>query len=923
MRDGSLTIPFLPRITRTRLFRVAGALAYLVLTGGVGSALAQDPTIVQKQGTVTGRVVALSDRPLAGASLVLEGTTYGDATGDDGRYAFDAPPGTYTLRASFLGFRSESVSVTITAGTSTTQNVTLSPDLLQMEEAITTATFNPYEKLESSVAITTLSALDVETESPQSTADLLKAVPGFYVESSGGEGENNLFSRGLPADGSYRYVALQEDGTEILEPSALDFANPDNFVRLDATLLRVEAVRGGSASTFASDAPGGLINFVSKTGGPHWSGLVKLSAEPHGLLRGDLNVGGPLTESLRMNVGGFYRHDRGLRDAGFTGNRGGQLKASLTWQFDAGHAHLFGKYLNDRTIFYLPVPYRNAATPSSIPGFDLSDGTLTTNDAKEVTVPDPEGEPVTRDLSDGIHPIVRTGGAELLVNLGGGWTLRNTIRLTDINHTFTAIVSLDNPVPATTYADSLLARANAQARLGATEYRFQFATSGTAVDNPSDLNGNGLVVETGWWYNEKPMTTALNDLEVSKTLGSHSLTASLYVSRFTADDFRHWHDLLTEVDERPDRLDLQLLDDTGGVVGRATDRGFRRYGSNYLNHAGTGWISALHLADRWDLGSGFYMELGGRLQRAWFTGMVETVERTDLDGSPPTLFDNQFQTGGGSFLDYDYTFDEWAASVGLNYRFDDHFAVFTRGSRGFRMPNFDQWTASARDDTPGIQRGTSETIWQVEGGVKYSAPPFALFASGFYSRLSEIPFNDQVVGPGGQTVVVQNFGSSRTIGTEIEMSLQPSPHLQITMRTTIQNPVFTELKFVDPQDGELDFAGNRVKRIPLVMFSAKPTYSLGGLSVFGNWKYVGDRFSNNRNTFTLPEYSIVDVGAAYTWRGATLSAQLRNAFNTVGLTEGNPRVDETLSVQEAEAIDVFMGRPVLPRSLQLSLSYRF
>jgi outer membrane receptor protein involved in Fe transport len=868
-------------------------------------------------------VVDPTERPLPGASVVLEGTLYGDAAGDDGGYVITAPPGTYTVRASFLGYRSEAVPITIVADSTVTRRFTLSPDLLQMEEAITTATFNPYEKLESSVAISTLSAQDVETESPQSTADLLKAVPGFYVESSGGEGENNLFARGLPADGSYRYVALQEDGTEIIEPSALDFANPDNFVRLDATLHRVEAVRGGSASTFASDAPGGLVNFVSKTGGPQWGAVATLSAEPHGLVRSDLNVGGPLTESLRMNVGGFYRHDRGLRDPGFTGNRGGQVKGSLTWRFDAGHVRLFGKYLNDRTIFYLPVPYRNPENPTSIPGFDLHDGTLTTDDADVVTVPDPTGDPVTRDLRDGIHPVVRTGGTEVLLDLGGGWSLRNTTRLTDVDHTFTAIVSLDNPVPATAYADSLLTRTNAQANLGATDYRFRYTTSGDGVDDPSALNGNGLVVETGWWYNEKPMSTLLNDLELSKTLGRHSLTASLYLSRFTSEDFRHWHDLLTEVDERPDRLDLTLLnDDEGEVVGRATNRGFRRFGSNYLNHDGTGLISALHLADRWDVGSNFYVELGGRLQRAWFSGSVETVRRTDLDGTPATLFDNQFQTGTGQFLEYDYTFDEWAVSVGLNYQFNDNLALFTRGSRGFRMPNFDQWMASARDETPGIQRGTSETVVQLEGGVKYSAPALALFASGFYTRLDEIPFNDQVVGPGGQTVVAQNFGSSRTIGTEIELSLRPSPHLQLTMRTTIQNPVFTELKFVDPQDGELDFAGNRVKRIPLVMFSAKPTYSLGWLSVFGNWKYVGDRFANNRNTFTLPEYSIVDLGTAFTWRGATLSARLRNVFNTAGLTEGNPRVDETLSADEAEAIDVFMGRPVLPRSLQLSLSYR-
>jgi hypothetical protein len=48
-----------------------------------------------------------------------------------------------------------------------------------------------------------------------------------------------------------------------------------------------------------------------------------------------------------------------------------------------------------------------------------------------------------------------------------------------------------------------------------------------------------------------------------------------------------------------------------------------------------------------------------------------------------------------------------------------------------------------------------------------------------------------------------------------------------------------------------------------------------------------------------------------------------NLFNAVGLTEGNPRVDETLSEEEAETIDVFMGRPVLPRAFQLALSYHF
>ena len=884
---------------------------------------AQEPREEPEEGVVTGRVVDATNQPLPGATLVLAGTSRGDAAGPDGRYRIRAPAGEYTIRASFLGYRSESAAVTLRAGSTRTRNFALRPELLRMNETVTTGAFNPFSKLESSVAITTLNAQEIGTESPQSTADLLKAVPGFYVESSGGEGENNLFARGLPADGSYRYVSLQEDGTQIYEASALDFANADNFVRLDATLARVEAVRGGSASTFASDSPGGIVNVVTKTGGAQWGGLVRLTGQPHGLGRADLNIGGPVSEWLRMNVGGFYRHDRGLRNPGFTGNRGGQVRGSLTARFDNGYVRVFGRYLNDRTVFYLPVPYQNPENPTSIPGFDLSEGTLTTDDAATVTVPDPSGQPTTRDLRDGIHPIVKTGGVDFLFDLGRGWTLRNTTRLTDIDHTFSAIVSLRNPVSAAAFADSAIARANAQANLGATDYRYRRTTDGSVLETPSSLNGNGLVVSTGWWYNEKPMTNVLNDLEITKTLSGHSITVSAYTSRFTSRDFRHWHDLLTEVDERPDRLDLELLNDQGAVVGRVTNDGFRRLGSNFLNHDGTGWVTALHVGDRWEVGRRFFVNADVRLQRAAFDGAVETVRRTDLDGDAATLFDSQFQTGTGRFLEYDFAFSEWAASLGLNYQFNDHLAVFARGSRGFRMPNFDQWMASARSDDEGIERGTSETVLQAEGGVKYSAPQFALFASGFVSRLDAIPFTDQVVGEEGQTVIIQNFGRSRTIGTELELSVQPSPRLQVTMRTTIQNPVFTDLQFQDPQEGTLDFSGNQVKRIPLLMHSVKPTYSLGFVSLYGKWNYFGDRFANNRNSFTLPEYSVVDLGAAFRWRGATLSATVTNMFGSRGLTEGNPRIDETFSEEEAAAIDVFMGRPVLPRAFELSLSYDF
>jgi hypothetical protein len=67
-------------------------------------------------------------------------------------------------------------------------------------------------KAEASYAITTLGDETLRLTNPVSVADTFKQVPGFWVESSGGEGSNNVRSRGIPTDG-YSSVALQETPT--------------------------------------------------------------------------------------------------------------------------------------------------------------------------------------------------------------------------------------------------------------------------------------------------------------------------------------------------------------------------------------------------------------------------------------------------------------------------------------------------------------------------------------------------------------------------------------------------------------------------------------------------------------------------------------------------------------------------------------
>ena len=234
------------------------------------------------------------------------------------------------------------------------------------DEIIVTAVARSANRLDSSVSVSSLNADAIATASPRSAAELFRNLPGIRSESSGGEGNANIQSRGIPiSTGGAKFLQLQEDGLPILEYGDIAFGNADIFLRTDLNIARVESVRGGSASTFASNSPGGVINLISRTGleeGGSVQGTVGLD---YGEYRIDAVYGGSLTDSVRFNVGGFYRAGEGPRRAGYNGNKGGQIKGNVTKTFDGGYFRLNFKYLDDRAIAYLPSPVRVAGSNGS------------------------------------------------------------------------------------------------------------------------------------------------------------------------------------------------------------------------------------------------------------------------------------------------------------------------------------------------------------------------------------------------------------------------------------------------------------------------------------------------------------------------------------------------------------------------------
>ncbi|MFQ6115682.1 MAG: carboxypeptidase-like regulatory domain-containing protein, partial [bacterium] len=145
-------------------------------------------------GTVKGKVTDEQGEGIPLAQVLIEGTTMGDAADDNGEYMIEnVPPGTYTLRTRVIGYRVVTAEVTVHADETVTQDFSLVVDPLMLGEVVTTGTRTPRMKLETPLAVSTLSPKVVDQAAPRSTTEVLRYVPGFTrVESSGGEVNQNI-----------------------------------------------------------------------------------------------------------------------------------------------------------------------------------------------------------------------------------------------------------------------------------------------------------------------------------------------------------------------------------------------------------------------------------------------------------------------------------------------------------------------------------------------------------------------------------------------------------------------------------------------------------------------------------------------------------------------------------------------------------
>lgn len=753
------------------------------------------------------------------------------------------------------------------------------------------------DPLDSATSTSVIKDNEVVKLSPPSLADLFRNIPGIRVEGGAGEGLNSYTVRGLPlVNGGAKYVQIQEDGLPVLEFGDLTNMGPDAFVRADINLASVESIRGGSASTFASNAPGGVINLISKTGEVE-GGSVRLSAGlDHDNNRLDFDYGHRLGDGWRFHLGGFYRRGEGPRETGYTSTRGGQIKLNATKEFDGGYVRFYGKVLDDKFPGYIASPMAVTGTNDqptfrALPNFNAVNDAMMSRYISETPRVDVSGNVVTNNAQDGYRVKANTVGTDVVFSLGE-WKFSERFRYSNISG----------------QADVL----DPQIQIGAASVMLgYFAPGGSmsyasgpqkgAAINPGTVSGNGLISLTTIGHtNINSLNNVTNDFRVSRVWqaggGDLTTTAGVYSSQQAVDREYYGSAIVQDIVGGGNSALINVKNAAGqnifdsGIF--AYDDALNRKQRVNLDYS----VLAPYASFNFHTGK---VSVGGsiRYDRGSVSGTIARAgarKLIDVNGNGTTVGDRAEQgssTGAvvgvpyiapGSAQPVDYDYDYVSYSTGINYRVSNSFSLFARHSLGGRAGVDALLFSSAISPTTGAllnRDADHDSVRQTEAGFKYRKNGISLNLTGYYATTkgTYLPNIADVNGIKTPTLVSRSY---RTYGVELEGAARRGP-FSVTGSVTVTGGEITGAE-------RATLIGKNPRRQPTLLYTLTPQYDVDRFTIGANVLGQTSSYADDVNLLKMPGFTTVGVFARYRpIDRIELGMNVSNLFNTTAVTEVN------------------------------------
>ena len=240
---------------------------FLMITVASATVFAMTPNDITKY-DIRGIVLDEEGQPLAGASVMVVGTTIGAGTNVDGEFTVVLrSEGKQTLQVSFTGYKSKLVE----ANTSSNKTITvrLEPSDNLIDEVVVTGARVEKPLKEIPVITRIISSTDIKRANPQDFQTLLQyELPGIQIGYNSMSQAPTITYQGVGGD----YIVFLVDGERVSGEGA---AKNVDFSRFNVDEIeRIEVVRGAASTLYDSNALGGVINIITKSANRPFSGNV-------------------------------------------------------------------------------------------------------------------------------------------------------------------------------------------------------------------------------------------------------------------------------------------------------------------------------------------------------------------------------------------------------------------------------------------------------------------------------------------------------------------------------------------------------------------------------------------------------------------------------------------------------------------------
>ena len=584
---------------------------------------------------------------------------------------------------------------------------------------------------------------------------------------------------------------------------------PTTVWRYDASIGRI-GLLNFSETAITNGKVGYAVNSYDRFAGSIFKGYASFMTNQYGLLRGELNISGPIKKGWGYTLSAYENFDPGTLHYDFTkwDNRTQIFKGGITKAFDRGSVSLLYKYAESKAMYgiYGPFIYEGNGKTKELDNFRLGQDSYIVNDGIVGYYDKITGEKKTYDID---KARLATSNS---IELTGDYKFSNSLKIS-----FSSMYSSAKAPFILQYPVNSMSPGVYQAQ----GYSF------IHIDDKTPYNGPVQLTLSNYIPAEK-ITTIQNRVELKKTFSKQELRFALHHQYNNEPLFENVYSLYYHtIEPNPRKLSALIympnyhmsvpITDENGVIPSAAGRGgeVRKSKVNKI---------ALYFTDDWRITNRFSLSIGGR------------IENVKSNGSLSPYLDQV--VGNRPLKDYDFNMWNKTASISTILELIKNGGIAAEATYTETKQDVGVWSTDYTESLP-----NNQPVKYMTAGVYFKHKVFNVVSNLTYIQKENYVAALNVYNPNNARetqTLYPVLHDIETLGWTTDIVSNPFGSFNMHFLLTLQNPVYRNYN-INAFGKNYSFDGKTIPELSKTLIEIDPSYTFmkGKLRTWVSLRYFG------------------------------------------------------------------------------------